>query len=156
MLKLENILGASGKGGFFVPKGMIITGTFSADKSGQIAGTVNGDVFVKGKVTVLKGAIIRGDISAMEIVVYGKITGDVKCTGKAMVQPGAYIKGNISTSEIHIEKDAIVEGIITKSGAEIIVAEEPSENDTEENTGSETTVQKTARKNENASPETWF
>jgi hypothetical protein len=37
-----------------------------------------------------------------------------------------------------------------------MVAEEPAENDTAENAAGEATVQKPARKNESAAPETWF
>lgn len=118
LLKLENILDASRKGGFFVPKGTVITGTFTADKSGKIAGTVNGDVFVKGKVTILREAVIRGDIHASAVIVYGKISGDIKCTGKTMLEPGAYIRGDISTVEIHVEKDTTLEGVIKKFSTE--------------------------------------
>ena len=83
--------------------------------SGQIAGVINGNVFAENKVIILKEAVINGDVSAGELLVYGKINGDVLCANKMIVQNGAVIKGNIVTAEIHIEKETIIEGIITKS-----------------------------------------
>jgi cytoskeletal protein CcmA (bactofilin family) len=37
------------------------------------------------------------------------------------VHSGAVIKGNIITVEIHIEKDAVIEGLISKSGIPAII-----------------------------------
>lgn len=136
---------------------MVITGTFSAGKSGNIAGTVNGDVFVKGKLTILKEAVIRGDITAVEVVVYGSIDGDVKCSGKMTVQSGARIKGNISTNEIHIEKNASVEGLITKTTEAYTLKEEASNNVEEPASGNDGLPNpRPSKRNEDVSPETWF
>ncbi len=156
MLKLENILDASRKISFFVPKGTVITGTFTADKPVRIAGAINGDVFVKGKVTILKEAVINGDIYASEVIIYGKVAGDIKCSGKTMLEPGAHIRGNISTSEIHAEKDTIVEGVIMKFGAEKTIAPESGEVDFPENLTREIPAQKQTLSDENANSESWF
>lgn len=156
MLKLENIFDASRKGDFFVPKGMAITGTFTADQPGKIAGEINGDVLVKGKVTILKGAVIRGDIYASGVTVYGKVTGDIKCTGKTTLETGAYVRGNIVTSEVHIEKDTIVEGIITKPSAETTTAHEPEERGSEKILTHEIPAPKQTLGDENANSQSWF
>jgi cytoskeletal protein CcmA (bactofilin family) len=114
-MKFDNLLNAGiRKDGFYLPKEMVITGSFKADISGQIAGTVNGNVWVKTKILILRDGIVNGDISAEEITVYGKINGDVKSCKKMLVQSGAVIKGNIVTEEIHMEKNAVIEGLITK------------------------------------------
>ena len=156
MLKLENILDPSRKGGFFVPKGTVITGTFTADIPGKIAGMINGDVFVKGKVTILKEAVIRGDIYATDVTVYGKISGDIKCTGTTRLEPGARIRGDISTSEIHVEKDTVVEGIITKPVTEKTSVDESVEPDTGEDFTREPPEPKQSLTDENANSQSWF
>lgn len=119
-MKLENLfpVAVRKESLFIIPKGMIITGSVNTRIPGQIAGTINGNVFAKNKIVVFKEGIINGDISAEELLVYGKITGDVQCSGKMIVQNGAVIKGNIITAEIHMEKDAWVEGSITKLSTE--------------------------------------
>ncbi len=116
-MKLENILNAAiRKENFCIPREMVINGSFQSDISGHIAGTVNGDVWVKGRIVILKDGFINGDISADEITVYGRITGEIKNCSKMVIHSGAVIKGNITTSEIHTDKDAIVEGLIIKPG----------------------------------------
>jgi cytoskeletal protein CcmA (bactofilin family) len=116
LMKFDNLLNTGiRKDGFYIPKEMVITGSFNADISGQIAGTVNGNIWIKAKVFILKDGIVNGDISAEELVVYGKINGDVKSCKKMIVHSGAVINGNIITDEIHIEKNAAIEGLITKS-----------------------------------------
>jgi cytoskeletal protein CcmA (bactofilin family) len=116
-MKFENILNTTiRKESFFISKEMVITGSVSADAPGQIAGIIKGDVSVNQKLVILKEGIIIGDVSAEELLVYGKIEGDIKRCNKLMVQSGAIIKGNITTQEIHTEKDAIIEGLISKAG----------------------------------------
>lgn len=119
-MKLENILNpASRKENFCITKEMVIDGSVKAGTSGQVAGIINGDLEVKGRLTVMKEGILNGDIIAEELVVFGKINGDVKKCNKISVQPGAIIKGNVNTVEIHIEKEAVIDGIITKSGIQL-------------------------------------
>lgn len=95
---------------------MTITGSFTADVPGQIAGTVNGDVSVDGKLIILKNAVVNGNVDANELEVLGSVTGDITCAGRMILQNACFVKGNISTVQIQIEKDAVVEGIITKPG----------------------------------------
>lgn len=122
-MNFDNILPASiRKETFTIPKEMTVMGSFKTDASGQVAGIVNGDILVKGKVIILKDGIINGDISAEELIVFGKINGNVKKCIKMTARSGAIIKGNISTIEIHIEKDAVIEGLITKSGTNTIIS----------------------------------
>lgn len=125
-MKFENILNAAmRKDSFCITKEMVITGSVKSSSPGQIAGIVNGDVIVRSRLIILKEGIINGDIAAEDILVYGKINGDVKSCNKITVQSGAFIKGNITTSEIHIEKDAIIKGIITKSDGQVILPKKP-------------------------------
>jgi cytoskeletal protein CcmA (bactofilin family) len=115
-MKFENILNAAArKESFCIPKEMIIHGSLTSETSGQITGTVKGDVWVKNRLIIHKEGIVTGDISAEELVVYGRIDGDIKKCSKTTVHSGAVIKGNITTSEIYIEKDTIIEGLISKS-----------------------------------------
>lgn len=111
------------KNSFFIPAGMTVTGNFTVDVPGQIAGTVNGDVTVNGRLLILKNAFINGNVKAHQLEIFGKVTGDISCSGKMVLQNESYIKGNISTVEIHLEKDAVVDGMITKPGQHNIVEE---------------------------------
>jgi cytoskeletal protein CcmA (bactofilin family) len=115
-MKLDNIINAAlRKESFYIPKGMVIAGSVNTRINGQIAGMINGNVFAASKIIIQKDAVINGDISAEELQVYGNINGDVQCSGKTTIYNGAIIKGSIYTAEIHIEKDAVVEGMISKA-----------------------------------------
>lgn len=120
-MNLDNILSAAiRKESFCIPKQMVITGSLKADAPGQIAGIVNGDVMVNSRIVILKDGVVNGDVSAEELIVFGKINGNVNRCNKMTVQSGAVIKGNITTVEIHIEKDAIIEGLVSKSGVHMV------------------------------------
>lgn len=106
----------SSKKSFYIPEGMTVTGTFTTDVPGQIAGAVNGDVCVNGRLVILKSAVIIGNVKAQELEVWGRVIGYIQCSGKLFLQKASFVKGNISTVEIYIEKDAIVDGIIIKPG----------------------------------------
>jgi cytoskeletal protein CcmA (bactofilin family) len=114
-MMFENILNAARRESFCIPKEMVVYGSLMAETSGQISGTVKGDVWVKNRLIIHKEGIVSGDISAEELVVHGRIDGCIKKCSKTIVHSGAVIKGNITTSEIHIEKDAFIEGLISKS-----------------------------------------
>ena len=121
-MKFDNILNAAiGKESFCIPKQTVITGSLKTDAPGQIAGIVNGDVMVTGKIVIHKDGIVNGDVSAEELIVFGKINGNVTRCNKMTVQSGAVIKGNITTIEIHVEKDATIEGVVTKSGIHMMI-----------------------------------
>ena len=115
-MKLDSLLNSSHrKDSFLIPKEMMITGTIQTDAPGQIAGIIKGDVLTKSRIIILKEGIINGDVTADELLVYGKINGHVKSCNKINVQSGAVITGNINTAEIHMEKNAKIGGTITKS-----------------------------------------
>jgi len=106
---------------FFIPREMIITGSFSSKSSGQVEGIVNGDIQVKKKIVIEKSGVVNGDIVAEEVVVSGRITGDIKHCLKVTVRSGGIVRGNILTDEIHIEKNSVIDGLIIKKDTYTII-----------------------------------
>lgn len=116
MFKLINIFNtALGREQFYLSKNIVFTGSLQSDADGIIAGTINGDVNINGRLFIKKEAVVNGDVSASHIIVSGKIMGDIICQGKLVVKSTANIKGSVHTLEIQIEKDAVIDGIITKT-----------------------------------------
>jgi cytoskeletal protein CcmA (bactofilin family) len=119
-MKFDVILNSAiRKDSFVIPKEVVIGGSIKADTPGQISGIVNGDIICKARIVIHKDGIVNGNIIADELLVYGHINGDIKSCNKVTVQSGAVVKGNINTAEIHIEKEALIEGLIMKSGVQI-------------------------------------
>ncbi len=156
MIKLDNILNAAiGKESFCIPKQTVITGSVKTDAPGQIAGIINGDVITNSKIVVLKDGIVNGDVSAEELIVFGRINGNVNRCNKMIVQSGAVITGNITTIEIHIEKDAIIEGRVAKAGVHTVINKKKEPLRKNESTA-EHTENETRENNEPVERQTWF
>jgi cytoskeletal protein CcmA (bactofilin family) len=154
-MKLDSLLSSSHrKDSFLIPKEMMITGTIQTDSPGQIAGIINGDVLTKSRVIILREGIINGDVTADELLVYGKINGHVKSCNKINVQSGAVIKGNINTAEIHMEKNATIGGIITKSGVQMLTKEKKPVK--KKDLPAEISEQVPAAKDDNTVRQAWF
>jgi cytoskeletal protein CcmA (bactofilin family) len=155
-MKLENILiAATGKDSFCIPKEMVIRGSFSAESSGQVAGTVNGDVLVKGKIVILKDGIVNGDISADEIVIYGRLAGDVRSCSKMVIHSGAFIFGNITATEIHTDKNAVIEGLIIKPGMSLSF-EDKTKSHPKNSSPANEEYKTLSDKHESSKQEAWF
>lgn len=133
---------------------MVVTGSLLSDVNGAIAGTINGDISINGKLIIKKEAVINGDIVASHIIASGKIMGDIICSGRLVLKNNAYIKGSIQTLEIQIEKDAFVDGIITKT-SDLIIEDTTIETETG-GTIMESSIIKKAKAKAQAPPETWF
>jgi cytoskeletal protein CcmA (bactofilin family) len=154
-MKLDSLLNSSHrKDSFLIPKEMMITGTIQTDSPGQIAGLINGDVLTKSRVIILKEGIINGDVIADELLVYGKINGHVKSCNKINIQSGAAIKGNINTAEIHMEKNAKIGGIITKSDIQTLTKNKET---TKKKIHPSSTIEPApAAKDQNTQRQAWF
>ena len=157
-MKFENILHtANRRESFCIPREMVITGSVRADTSGHITGTINGDVWTKHKITIYKEGVVNGDITAEELVVYGKITGDVRKCKKMVVHAGAIIKGNIVTAEIHTEKDSRIDGIITTTDVPpVAIITNHAEEEEKDTAPVEEPAPSPADKNEPVLSQSWF
>jgi cytoskeletal protein CcmA (bactofilin family) len=100
---------------FIIPEGMTVTGSFYSPVSGQIAGSVNGDLQVNGSLQVLESAVVTGNVKATEVELWGRVTGFIQCSGKIILHKASFVKGNINTPDIQVEEGAIVDGIVYKA-----------------------------------------
>lgn len=98
-----------------MPKDVTVNGSIHSALSGYIDGTVEGNLKTEGSLIISQNAIIRGNVYANDLIVYGRIYGDIFCTNKTVLANTSYIKGNISAGELDIKEGAVIEGIIKKS-----------------------------------------
>jgi cytoskeletal protein CcmA (bactofilin family) len=94
----------------------LLKGTLDAKEDVIIEGRVEGSINSTEKVTVVKGAVVRGPVSCREIEIggivegdvcsrectkllaFGKVQGDLK-TGHLFVEDGGILAGKVSTEE---------------------------------------------------------
>jgi len=90
--------------------GIEIVGTirFSNDMiiDGRIEGEINSD---KGRVTIGENAVVKGDITAGEVKVYGKIEGKIT-SQRCELKDKSRINGDIKSKVFSMEEGAALSG----------------------------------------------
>ena len=90
-----------------------IKGRISAEEDLQIDGKVEGPVSVRGhRLTVGRSGQLNSEVSARELVVFGKVTGNVNANDRVEIKKDGAVIGDIQTSRISIEDGAVFKGRI--------------------------------------------
>jgi cytoskeletal protein CcmA (bactofilin family) len=90
-----------------------IKGRVSGEEDLQIDGKVEGPVAIRGhRLTVGRSGQLNSEISAREVVVYGKVTGNVNASDRVEIKKDGAVIGDIQTARISIEDGAIFKGRI--------------------------------------------
>jgi cytoskeletal protein CcmA (bactofilin family) len=96
----HNIIGA----------GSVVEGTLRAGGNVHVAGTVNGNVEVKGRTVVMPGGVVDGELTSASAEVGGHIKGQVVCSERLVLKATAVIDGDIRTAKLVIEDGATFNG----------------------------------------------
>ena len=103
-----------------------IQGEITGNEDLHVDGNVDGSISVGGfRLTVGKGAQVKGEAVARELVVYGKVKGDLRGRDLVEVKNDGAVEGDIVTARIMVEDGAFLKGNIeidrsnTKVGADL-------------------------------------
>ena len=90
-----------------------IRGKISGEGDLQILGSVQGDVVVRGDLTIGESASIESEnLEAQAVTIAGEVKGDVNATGPVRLGRTARVHGDLKGSEISIEEGAQFAGRI--------------------------------------------
>jgi cytoskeletal protein CcmA (bactofilin family) len=90
-----------------------IKGRISGEEDLQIDGKVEGPVSIRGhRLTVGRSGQVNSEVSAREIVVYGKVSGNINASDRVEIKKDGAVMGDIQTARISIEDGAIFKGRI--------------------------------------------
>ncbi len=90
-----------------------VTGKISSAEDLQIDGKVEGPISVQGKkLTVGRAAHLNSELTAREIVVYGKVHGNLRASDRVEIKKDGSVIGDITTARIMIEDGAHFKGKI--------------------------------------------
>ncbi len=90
-----------------------IKGQVSGDEDLQVDGKITGPVSLGGqKVTVGRTGQLNSEVSAREIVVYGKVTGNLRARDRVEIKKDGSVVGDITTARISVEDGAYFKGRI--------------------------------------------
>ena len=96
----------------FLSNAVTIKGTYRSEQDAIIAGTIEGDVHVKGLLKLEKSGVLKGKLFATNADIAGKIDGEVRCEDKAILRKTAEIKADLHTKSLQVEADAVIDGQI--------------------------------------------
>jgi cytoskeletal protein CcmA (bactofilin family) len=98
---------------------IVIKGEISGSEDLTIAGRVEGQINLKGRVlTLAPGSFVKGDISAGTVVVSGKVDGSIAASSRLDIRETASIEGTLTAPCL-----LIVDGAQVNATVEMPVAE---------------------------------
>jgi cytoskeletal protein CcmA (bactofilin family) len=98
-----------------VAPGMIITGDVQTAGVLKVDGEINGSIIGARQVLLGRGGVIRGNISAGEVVVGGSVDGSVSAQDRLELQSTASVTGDIDTRSIVVIEGARINGMVRMS-----------------------------------------
>jgi cytoskeletal protein CcmA (bactofilin family) len=99
------------EGSTVIGKSVIIRGEISGNEDLYIDGDVEGTVTLpESRVTVGPNAQIRADVSASEVIIFGKLTGNIHSSGRVDLRQSAQVQGDILAGRLSIEESALLTG----------------------------------------------
>lgn len=96
----------------FLSNAVTIKGTFNSEQDAIIAGTIEGDVHVKGWLKLEKNGFVKGKVFATNADISGKVDGEVRCEAKAILRKHAQIKADLYAKSLQVEAEAVIDGQI--------------------------------------------
>lgn len=88
-----------------------VRGRIHGDGDLVVEGQVEGDVAIRGELTVAEGASLTSKaVEAQTVTIAGAFEGDVAATGPVRVVGGARVRGNLRGSSVSIDEGARYSG----------------------------------------------
>jgi cytoskeletal protein CcmA (bactofilin family) len=92
---------------------LTIEGKITSQEDLQIDGKVQGPISVQGRsLTVGRTAELNSEVTAGEVIVYGKVTGNLRARDRVEIKKDGSVIGDITTVRISIEDGADFKGRI--------------------------------------------
>ena len=98
-------------GGARIGSGARVRGRIHGDGDLVVEGQVEGDLAIRGELTIAEGASVASEsIEAQSVVVAGALDGDVAASGTVRLVAGSRVRGNLKGSAVSIEEGARFSG----------------------------------------------
>lgn len=96
--------------GSYFGKTVVITGSVSGEDAVTLHGQLDGEIALKGRLTVGRQARVEGVVSADMITANGKISGDITAANTLHLEYSASISGRVSTAKLSVLEGAVLNG----------------------------------------------
>jgi cytoskeletal protein CcmA (bactofilin family) len=98
----------SGYSESIIPVGITVHGTIEGSEELTVAGTVDGEVDLRGTLRVLESGYLRGRITVQYASISGRVEGTVTASEKAEILSTARIDGEIRAGRLTIVEGALI------------------------------------------------
>jgi cytoskeletal protein CcmA (bactofilin family) len=101
---------AMGRARSVIPAGMKVRGKIEGAEELTVAGTVDGEIHLRGTLRLLEGGRLRGQASVWEALIAGRTEGSVMASDRAEILATAQVEGEIRARRLTIVEGALVNG----------------------------------------------
>jgi len=88
----------------------VVKGNMEGNGSLRIDGTVEGDISVTGSVIIGEEGLVKGNVSANEMIISGRVEGNVTTTSCLSIYSTGSLIGDVQVSSLHIEEGGSFKG----------------------------------------------
>lgn len=83
-----------------------IVGRISGDGDLVVEGRIEGELTLRGALSVSNGGVVAAPVSAGDVTVEGMVDGDVESRGAVVLRPSGAIRGSIRATRIAVDEGA--------------------------------------------------
>ena len=117
------------EGSTIIGKSVTIRGEVSGQEDLYMDGTVEGTISLpESRLTLGPNARVMADLSAHDVVIYGRVEGNIRATGRIELRESAQVKGDIIAERLSIEENATVKGKVELSDVAAAAGSAPRPN----------------------------
>jgi cytoskeletal protein CcmA (bactofilin family) len=86
--------------------GTRVRGKITGDGNLLVEGSVEGEIALRGDLTIREGGSVTSDVEAHAITILGSLEGDVLASGNVHISAGARVRGDVKGAEVAIDEGA--------------------------------------------------
>jgi cytoskeletal protein CcmA (bactofilin family) len=83
-----------------------VRGRVSGDGDLVIEGTLEGDITLRGDLTISEGGRATSTVEAAAVTLRGELDGDVRASGSVRIEAGARVRGDMHAESVSLEEGA--------------------------------------------------
>lgn len=87
-------------------------GRYETDHDLRVEGSISGEVFCRGVLTIEREASARARIQARDAHIRGRLEGDIVCSGKLLLASTAVVTGTLKATTLVVEEGASLSGTV--------------------------------------------
>jgi cytoskeletal protein CcmA (bactofilin family) len=93
-----------------VAESVVITGRVTGDGDLEVRGRVDGEIDIRGELTLADGSATRAALTAGRVIIAGAVVGDINATESIALEATARVIGNLRAPRIAIALGAQIRG----------------------------------------------